>query len=186
MPFKSLRLYRSHHLQNRLNLIEVMEHGQVCNKHPFETHHMHVNETQMFACSVNRRGLSDDKREKSHIWHYKIYFYSLRITFVVFECYVFNKNCRKSRTNKISTFLQSGVWTKYLWFASKFLEPYGWQRSDVNNKNLQNQWGTRWLSSWGTALQTGRSRDGFPIVSLEFFIGIILPAALWHWGRLSL
>jgi hypothetical protein len=27
-------------------------------------------------------------------------------------------------------------------------------------------------------LQTGRSRDRFPMVSLEFFIDIILPAAL--------
>jgi len=26
----------------------------------------------------------------------------------------------------------------------------------------------------------------FPMVSLEFFIGIILPAALWSWGWLSL
>jgi hypothetical protein len=39
---------------------------------------------------------------------------------------------------------------------------------------------------WGTALQTGRSRVWFPMVSLEFFIAIILPAALWPWGRLSL
>jgi hypothetical protein len=41
-------------------------------------------------------------------------------------------------------------------------------------------------SGWGTALQTGRSRDRFPTASLEFFIDIILPAALWSWGRLSL
>ena len=37
-----------------------------------------------------------------------------------------------------------------------------------------------------TALQDERSRVRFPMVSLEFFIGIILPAALWPWGRLSL
>jgi len=38
----------------------------------------------------------------------------------------------------------------------------------------------------GTALQTGRSRVRFPMVSPEFFIDIILLAALWPWGRLSL
>ena len=37
----------------------------------------------------------------------------------------------------------------------------------------------------GTALQVGRSRVRFLIVSLEFFIDTILPAALWPWGRLS-
>jgi hypothetical protein len=45
-------------------------------------------------------------------------------------------------------------------------------------------WGTRWRSGWGTTLQTGRSRDQFPMV-LEFLIDIILPAALWSWGRIS-
>jgi hypothetical protein len=34
----------------------------------------------------------------------------------------------------------------------------------------------------GTALQTGRSRDQFPTVLLEFFIDIKLSAALWPWG----
>ena len=34
----------------------------------------------------------------------------------------------------------------------------------------------------GTALQAGRSRVGFPTVSLECFIDIIFPAALWPWG----
>ena len=38
---------------------------------------------------------------------------------------------------------------------------------------------------WGTALQAGRSRVRFPILALEFFIDIILPAALRHWGWLS-
>jgi hypothetical protein len=39
---------------------------------------------------------------------------------------------------------------------------------------------------WGTALQAGRARDRFPMVSLEVFMDIILPAALWPWGWLSL
>jgi hypothetical protein len=43
-----------------------------------------------------------------------------------------------------------------------------------------------WRSGWGAAQQTGRSRDRIPMVSLEFFIDVILPAALWPWVRLSL
>jgi hypothetical protein len=38
---------------------------------------------------------------------------------------------------------------------------------------------------WGTALQAGRSRVRFPMVS-EFFIYTILPAALWPWSWLNL
>ena len=38
----------------------------------------------------------------------------------------------------------------------------------------------------GTALQAGRSRVRFPVVSLKMFINIILPAALCPWSRLSL
>jgi hypothetical protein len=39
---------------------------------------------------------------------------------------------------------------------------------------------------WGTAPQAGRSRVQFQMVSLEFFIDITLPAALWPWGTHSL
>jgi hypothetical protein len=37
-----------------------------------------------------------------------------------------------------------------------------------------------------TALQAEMSRFRFEMVSLEFFIDVILPATLWPWGRLSL
>jgi hypothetical protein len=39
---------------------------------------------------------------------------------------------------------------------------------------------------WGTALQVGRSRVRFPVVSLEFSIDTFLPAALWPWSWPSL
>ena len=39
---------------------------------------------------------------------------------------------------------------------------------------------------WGTVLQAGRSQIRFPMVSLEFFIDIILLATLWPWGWLRL
>ena len=39
---------------------------------------------------------------------------------------------------------------------------------------------------WGTALQAGRSQVRFLMMSLEFFIYIILQAALWPWCRFSI
>jgi hypothetical protein len=61
-----------------------------------------------------------------------------------------------------------------------------WKYQSTIHLNTALFLGTRWRSGWGTALQTGRSRDRFPITSLEFFIHTILSAALWPWGRLSL
>ena len=74
-----------------------------------------------------------------------------------------------------------------------------WRRELVwiklnESKCTVKQWKKNWRKpslqclnpSERTALQAGRSRVRFPVVSLEFFINIILPTALWSWGRLSL
>jgi hypothetical protein len=39
---------------------------------------------------------------------------------------------------------------------------------------------------WGTMLQAGKSRVLFPIRQLGFSIDLILTAALWPWGLVSL
>jgi len=51
---------------------------------------------------------------------------------------------------------------------------------------LKEAWGYKRYYCWGTAVQARRSRVRFEKMSLEFFIDIILPAAIWPWGWLKL
>jgi hypothetical protein len=45
--------------------------------------------------------------------------------------------------------------------------------------------GLGWRSGYGAALLVGRSRDRFPVVSLDFSVTYFLPTKPWPWGRLS-
>jgi len=47
-------------------------------------------------------------------------------------------------------------------------------------------WAPGGALDWGTTLQAGRSQVRFPMVSLEFFIDIVLPAILCSWDWRSL
>ena len=67
---------------------------------------------------------------------------------------------------------------------------YNWinriSTESVNRDLLVWDWVLDGAVGWGTAPQAGRSRFRLPMVSLEFFIDINLPAALCSWGWLSL
>jgi len=58
--------------------------------------------------------------------------------------------------------------------------------TDINIVMYWHFEGTWCAFGWGPVLQAIRSWVQFLMVSLEFFMDIILPAALWGWGRLSL
>jgi hypothetical protein len=58
-----------------------------------------------------------------------------------------------------------------------------WELLIISRRNEESRCS---VVSWRTMLQTGRSRVRFPMRSMDFSIGLILPAALWPWGRFNL
>jgi len=100
---------------------------------------------------------------------------------IFFHCFSFSKTMlycsyRAGGHIDLRTLVCAAVWNQWPYFG--FLHRVGTVHSfkGVGSGAV----------GWGTALQAGRSRVRFVILSLEFFIDVILPAALWPWSRLSL
>ena len=92
-----------------------------------------------------------------------------------------SRDTHEFHTNRVGTYLAT----------VKKDDKNQWSRSEnsqfTSGKIKRNRKLYWWEVFTGIAvLQTGRSLVRFQMVSLEFFIDIILPIALWPWGRLRL
>ena len=86
-----------------------------------------------------------------------------------------------------STLTQISSITPCSWTPTVYVLPLNWEtKFHTYTKKIGVGGAHGGAVGWGTALQARRSRVWFLMVSLEFFIDIILPAALWPWGWLSL
>ena len=86
-----------------------------------------------------------------------------------------------SALNLFHVALLATVFAGGCYLIRKYVDPLVW------SLNIANFTGTPGGAvRWRNAIQSENSRTRFPMVSLEYFIGIILPAALWPWGRHSL
>ena len=55
----------------------------------------------------------------------------------------------------------------------------------IDSNTVANGTAVQLIKKFIDSATSGRARVRFSMVSLEFLIDIILPAALWHWSRLS-
>jgi hypothetical protein len=75
----------------------------------------------------------------------------------------------------------SEIYRKYIGNISEIYRKYIGNISEIYRKYIRPNAVAQLVEA-----QAGRSRVRFPMVSLEFLIDVILPAALWFWDRLGL
>jgi hypothetical protein len=123
------------------------------------------------------------------------------------KCYIVFQFLRYSLWIQVQTLLYWPLINRKCYIVFQFLRyslwiqvqtecPWGYiivTGRSVSIFEITNEWSytsvqgvLRGAVGWSTALQTRWLRVWFPIGSLGFFFDLILAAALWPWGRISL